>query len=165
MWALFINMESPVWVWGQKFKVWCLGSKVYVFGTAWSTCLGFGTSYVWCKEESGNQNRPHDAHDAGSWGSAGTSTCALSLKVRAAGSVCGCEYKRWLPTADSSLKQNATTILWNASAYSSCPPDTARNTKAHRSRSTLRPKRKQQQVSVCLDPPVITTYHGRSTHP
>ena len=139
-------------------------------------CLGFGTPYVWCKEESGEIKTGHMmlmmlalGGLLGLQNGLGASKYVLWAVFVVVKTSVGCPQLLLLVRPGccahgTSLKQNATTILWNASAYSSYPPDTARNTKAHRSRSTLRPKRKQQQVSVCLDPPAITTYHGRSTH-
>ena len=49
------------------------------------------------KKEIGGPNRPHDAHDAGSWGAAGRLKCPINanktLKIHAVGSVCGCKYQ------------------------------------------------------------------------
>ena len=49
------------------------------------------------KREIGGPNRPHDAHDAGSWGAAGRLKCAINpnktLKMHAVGSVRGCKYQ------------------------------------------------------------------------
>ena len=49
------------------------------------------------KREIGGPNRPHDAHDAGSWGAAGRLKCAINpnkmLKMHDVGSVCGCKYQ------------------------------------------------------------------------
>ena len=51
------------------------------------------------KKESGGPNKPHDAHDAGSWGAAGRLKCTISpnkmLKIHVVGNVCGCKYQCW----------------------------------------------------------------------
>ena len=47
------------------------------------------------KKEIGGPDRPHDAHDAGSWGAAGRLKCPINankmLKIHAVGGVCGCK--------------------------------------------------------------------------
>ena len=49
------------------------------------------------KREIGGPNRPHDAHDAGSWGAAGRLKYAINPskthKIHAVGSVCDCKYQ------------------------------------------------------------------------
>ena len=40
-------------------------------------------------------NRPHDAHDAGSWAAAGHLNPNKTLEIQAVGSVCGCKYQCW----------------------------------------------------------------------
>ena len=51
------------------------------------------------KKEIGGPNRPHDAHDAGSWGAAGHLKCAINrnktLKIHDVGSFCGCKLQCW----------------------------------------------------------------------
>ena len=69
------------------------------FGPASSAQLGLRFSLL--AKEIGGPNRHHDAHDAGSWGVAGTSKCFINpnkmLKLRAVGRVCvcGCKYQSW----------------------------------------------------------------------
>ena len=62
---------------------------------------GLEASYVWCQEGNWGLNRPHDAHDAGSWGAAGRLKCAMqsnkTLKIHAVGRVCGCKYHLNIP--------------------------------------------------------------------
>ena len=51
------------------------------------------------KKEIRGPNRPHDAHDAGSWGVAGHFKSAINpnktFKIHAVSSVCGCKNQHW----------------------------------------------------------------------
>ena len=89
-------------------KLWAsiistIGPSFLIFGPflATSTYLGFGgvlkAHMCGVKREIGGPNRPHDAHDAGSWGAAGRLKCAINpnkrLRMHAVGSVRGCKYQ------------------------------------------------------------------------
>ena len=88
--AAFLRLPPTVgMVLGMKFWASIISTiepSFFIFGPFLATstylafCRGLEASYVCAcvKREVGGPNRPHDAHDAGSWGAAGRLKCAIN---------------------------------------------------------------------------------------